>query len=338
METAFGMAANRLPRRRQHAFTLVELLVVITIIGILISLLLPAVQSAREAARRSQCLNNLKQLGLAMHLHHQAYNRFPTGGWGWKFVGEPERGTDRNQPGGWAFCLLSYIEQENLRNMGLGLSGDARTQAIIKRIGTPIAVFTCPTRRRPMTLPDKRVNNPYCTASQNQIFATEAARTDYAINCGDMSDPGYIPGPSSIAQGDDPNYSWPNTASFTGIAYVRSEVTIDEVRDGTSNTYMIGEKYLNSDRYYDGQDGADNENLYVGYDNDHYRSTHPSFGAPSQDRPGVSFYGFGSAHPGGWNVALCDGSVRTVSYSIDLTLHQRLGNRRDGQVIDNSQW
>ena len=323
---------------RRDAFTLVELLVVITIIGILISLLLPAVQAAREAARRAQCTNNLKQLGLAMHNHHQAHGRFPTGGWGWEFVGEPERGTDRRQPGGWAFCLLDYLEQENLRNMGLGLSDSARTEAIIQRIGTPLAAFICPTRRRPMVFPDQRVNHPYCTASQDEIFATEAGRTDYAINAGDMADPAYHPGPSSVAEGDDPSYNgWVNTSSFTGIAYQRSEVTIADVRDGTSNTYMIGEKYINSDCYTNGQDGADNENLYVGYDNDNFRLTHPNFGPPRQDQPGlVNGYIFGSPHPGGWNVALCDGSVRAISYSIDTTTHRWLGNRRDAQPIDAS--
>ncbi|MDZ7615573.1 MAG: DUF1559 domain-containing protein, partial [Patescibacteria group bacterium] len=129
------------------AFTLVELLVVITIIGILISLLLPAVQSAREAARRLQCANHLKQLGLACLNHEAALGYFPTGGWGWTFVGEPERGFDAKQPGGWAFNILPYLEQQALRDMGNGLSGQTRTDAITERIATPIAALNCPTRR-----------------------------------------------------------------------------------------------------------------------------------------------------------------------------------------------
>jgi len=321
--------------RMRSGFTLVELLVVITIIGILIALLLPAVQSAREAARRAQCANHLKQLGLAMLAHHEAVGHFPSGGWGWTFVGEPERGTDKNQPGGWAFNLLDYLEQSNLRQMGLGLPDSDRTDAIIKRIATPIATFNCPSRRRPLTYPDRRVNNPYRTATDDAIFATQAALTDYAINGGDHSNTKLTNGPASVAAGDAiADGDWPDMSDRNGIAHQRSEVTLAEVRDGSSNTYMIGEKYLNPDQYTTGEDGADNENLYVGVDNDHYRFTHPDFGRPRQDRPSVSLYSvFGSAHPGGWQAVFCDGSVHSISYSLDAAVHSRLGNRKDGQAV-----
>ncbi len=106
-------------------FTLVELLVVITIIGILISLLMPAVQSAREAARRVQCQNNVKQMALACLSHEQAMTFLPTDGWGWSWLGEPDRGYGIHQPGGWSYNILPFLEQGALHDLGSGTTGAA---------------------------------------------------------------------------------------------------------------------------------------------------------------------------------------------------------------------
>jgi prepilin-type processing-associated H-X9-DG protein len=106
------------------------------------------------------------------------------------------------------------------------------------------------------------------------------------------------------------------------------------VPDGLSNTYLIGEKYLNPDYYETGQDGADDQNAYVGYDGDTDRCTQLGY-PPAQDQPGLGDNdAFGSPHAAAFNAAFCDGSVHPIPYTIDLEVHRRLGNRNDGQVID----
>ncbi len=326
------MAVNRTLGRR--GFTLVELLVVIAIIGILVALLLPAVNGAREAARRLQCQNHLKQMGVATSTHMSTQNgRFPSGGWGWFWIGEPDRGTDRTQPGGWVFNLLEYVEQGNLRSLGKDLSGTARGDAIKQRCQTAVPFFNCPSRRRPQAYRDG-----FTYRHGGGTFAPgQSARTDYAINAGDPTRTQVFAGPRSLSQGDDPNYRWTDVSDHTGISYQRSEVQREHVRDGLSNTYLIGEKYLNPDAYTTGSDGADNENMYVGYDNDIYRTTHLGHPNPRMDRAGVgSTYIYGSAHASGFHMVFCDGSVHTVAYGIDREIHRRLGNRADGLAVDLS--
>ena len=325
--------------QKSTAFTLVELLVVITIIGILIALLLPAVQAAREAARQVQCKNHLKQLGLAALHHEQTHGYLPTGGWGYLWVGDADRGFDKRQPGGWLYNILPYIEQEALYDMpadGQSHRITARQRDGAAKMGeVPISAFICPSRRSAILYPRPRWQWPSVQLI-NANTTPVAAACDYAANAGDFAPVGFE-GPYSLQQGDG-NFNWSHYLPFeksTGVNYLRSEVKIADIRDGTSATYLVGEKYINADHYFTGMDSGDDSNVYEGHGVDSLRWTSLDWGEPRQDQPGVTNYGiFGSAHANGFHMAFCDGSVQMINYSIDLETHRCLGNRDDGKVVD----
>jgi len=329
--------------RRLHGFTLVELLVVIAIIGILVAMLLPAVQAAREAARRVQCTNNLKQIGLAFLNHEHAHSHFPTGGWGWRWMGDPNSGYDRNQPGGWPYNILEFVEQSSIRKLGMGKTGAALVDDLEIVHSTPVSGFNCPSRRSAAALPYVIDRGEGWNGFNNLHDPPQVCvRGDYAANGGASS--AHAPeGPTTLEAGQARTGPW---YVHTGIVSETSLVTMAEVVDGTSNTYLAGERNINPDDYFTGLAAADDQNLYVGCDIDTLRwtcgsptSTDCAGYQPFQDTPGVSTrFQFGSAHAAGFQVVLCDGSVRTISYSIDVIVHRDLGNCRDGHPIDSSKF
>jgi prepilin-type N-terminal cleavage/methylation domain-containing protein/prepilin-type processing-associated H-X9-DG protein len=330
---------SRLTHRQSAGFTLVELLVVITIIGILIALLLPAVQAAREAARRMQCSNNLKQLSLGMLNHEAQLGYLPTNGFhpsgvGAWWVGEPDRGFGDRQYGGWFYNVLPFIEQQAAHDVGAGQSDPVRRSLCAKQVGKAVAAGNCPSRRPPATYGlGPYYNNNYW---QNIDKPAGLAKLDYAVNAGSTP------------------FQWAvdaaGFAQHTGISYGRSMVKIADIRDGTSNTYAAGEKYMSPDGYTP-QDGVmaswgDNACAYSAHDWSTTRYTYydPITPAnsyiPRQDQAGLvsasTEAAFGSAHSSGFNISFCDGSVRSISYSIDPRIHSYLGNRQDGEAIDAS--
>lgn len=338
------MLKKKIMLTRRHGFpagfTLVELLVVIAIIGILVSLLLPAVQSAREAARRTQCVNNLKQTGLAWHNHLSSHGFFPGGGWGATWVPDPDLGTGENQPGGWVYQQLPFMEEQALHQSGAGTTGEQKKTFVEGIMATPVAAMNCPTRR------DSKPYTNYSTTIQGHR-ATLVARTDYAANAGDHTwSESYTAEPSSIEQFQSGQYKIPDemiAQTWTGVCFEFSELSDRMIVDGLSKTYMVGEKYLNPDNYDTGADPSDDWSMVSGHQDDQHRvsghidpnNSSARYYPPRRDQPGYSGrVEFGSAHASTWQVVLCDGAVKSMTYSIDPEVHRRLCHREDEQPFE----
>ncbi|HEV3440561.1 MAG TPA: DUF1559 domain-containing protein [Gemmata sp.] len=304
-----GLSSSR-QTRSHRAFSLIELLVVIAIVAILIGLLLPAVQKVREAMARIQCANNLKQLALAWHNYHDVYHQLPMGGRSWPdpptylSPGVPAIGAQ--QKGGWGFQILPFIEQGNL---WVGGGGVTIAQCQINAIGaTPIPTFFCPVRRSPTLLPPTNMTT-YDIESGPGLGWSEFTHcpSDYAANGGPYRQNGII-------------------------APLPTVITFDMITDGLTQTLLLGDKQLDLSRL--GTYQLDDDQGYTaGWDWDTVR---PSQLPPAPDghwNRGYSDDRFGSSHVNGCNFALCDGSIRQISYSVDPVTFQLLGSRNDGQVV-----
>jgi prepilin-type N-terminal cleavage/methylation domain-containing protein/prepilin-type processing-associated H-X9-DG protein len=345
---------RRLIVRKQtasHGFTLVELLIVISIIGVLVALLMPAINAARESGRRAQCMNNAAQLAKACAQHETAQTCFPGGGWGWGWTGDADGGVGMHQPGGWIYNILPYIDQADMHDLGKGLGtgkvGDgAKNSFHTQRVGKPLSITICPTRR------SVRAFTCSTTGFINFSPPTPAlvGRSDYASNGGDiLSNPGTIgvwsspcggspecgpaspPDDTALAQAKDVVNKYNNSYGPTGIDFPLSSLTSASVKTGASYCYLLGEKSLDPGGYTTGTSKGDTQNEYVGHGQDIARWV---VNLPIQDSTvKVDATAFGSAHSAGFNMAFCDGSVRKMNYSIDLAIHRQLGNRL-GTAVD----
>jgi prepilin-type N-terminal cleavage/methylation domain-containing protein len=342
--------------KRKNGFTLVELLVVIAIIGVLVALLLPAIQAAREAARRSQCSNQLRQIGLSWQMHHDANGFFPSAGWGYRWIGDPDRGFGKSQPGSWAYSILPYMEAGNIHQLGAGLTGTAKRDALTKLAETPVETFYCPSRR-----PAAAYRNADEGAGPNLNYnfgnPPTIARTDYAANLGPNPAGFGVPasvkfqwgaGPTVTDAEQNTGFEFDKFDAFTwlqGVTYQRSEIQIKHITDGTSNTYMVGEKWINPDFYlggnaanFDSKDIGDDQGAWISDDLDNNRLTGPatySYANPLPDQPGVEWYrAFGSAHPSTFFMVTCDASVHGMNYDIDPVVHHALGTRSGGETVN----
>lgn len=332
----------------RSGFSLIELLIVIGIIGMLVQLALPAVEMARESARRVHCLNNLRQLGVASQLHIDSQGHFPSGGWTHVWVGDPDRGFSEKQPGGWCYNLLPFIEEEPLRSLpSLAQSENERLELTRQMYETPVAAYFCPSRRLvrpyPFTRKDTLIN------SNNPSYA---GRTDYAANMGSRTPTDQrARGPKTLVEADlwvkgsDPLTSWVAT-KHDGLVHQRSTVAVRQVTDGLSKTFLFGEKFLSPDQYKTGKANGDDHGIFSGFDRDTSRSTNrlhppmrdkvvPEFWLPVGDSAQVTDWNFGGAHPPGVNFVMGDGSARLFSYDIDINAYSALGTRNGEEVMSD---
>jgi prepilin-type N-terminal cleavage/methylation domain-containing protein len=356
---------------RRPSFTLIELLVVIAIIAVLIGLLLPAVQKVRESASRTQCQNNLKQLGIAIHSFHDTYGQFPTSGSDWhhgiayQANNQPYRSD--LQSAGWLYQILPFIEQEPLyyltdvsgaNKVTLGpplyQAGSYMTRVDIDPAGTrggplnnttTVKIYFCPSRRRALLYDGwRRVKADYAAALPGPNVPYQGWENPENTFWGDGMRFGII------SRGLDSNGDRPSARM--------ASIMMTNVRDGLSNTICVAEKFISTFDYTNWSFSED-KGAFHGFDNGYVRSTvavnvmqgvtiasdDPVLSNPMRDAPihrtGTSgtvgwrsAFLFGSPHPSGINAMMGDGSVRGISYNVKPQVFNALGHIADGSTID----
>ena len=298
---------------RRSAFTLVELLVVIAIIGVLVGLLLPAIQAARESARRAQCTNNLKQIALGVHSYHDAHNAFPLGSGNISWDYPPAYSFD------WLARTLPYLEQENVSSQ-MDLDApyyvpDAPGVNNNKFMKTQFEWAQCP------STPDLPAFGSCCA---NIPGIEDAAITSYAATSTHL------------------RVLYAETLQGSGIIYNDAEHSFKDVSDGTSQTILASETYFNDD--LNAKDWlSDYGDAYCPGGGCHLASMwafanfQTTFFGINQ-RPGYAGSGVDSFHPGGANFAMADGSIHFISESIEQTTLDALTTRDGGEVIGEGEF
>jgi prepilin-type N-terminal cleavage/methylation domain-containing protein len=326
---------------RRAAFTLIELLCVIAIIGLVIALLLPAVQSAREASRRMQCANNLKQMGLGEAVHERTYRFFATNAC--------EEWQPSNIRANWPVQLLPYIDEAALFERWARISGYNGQQPqggdLRPVFSFPVKGFYCPTRRAPEAYP-----YTYYGGAFANFYKPTMCKIDYALNGGNLHFVGtattaHVPRKDLGLWDSNFELTWDPVRQQASSRVVAAKVRAKDIRDGLSKTYMIGEKTVVADKYTDGGSVGDgtiwqcrdqqcirNGDLPPSRDplkNPTYPYSVDGFDCGAD----YSCMQFGSAHAKCWQAVFCDGSVHQLLYSIDHSIHKALVTRAGGETV-----
>jgi prepilin-type N-terminal cleavage/methylation domain-containing protein/prepilin-type processing-associated H-X9-DG protein len=320
--------------RQTRGFTLVELLVVIAIIGILVALLLPAVQAAREAARRSQCSNNIRQLALALHNHYDAKKRFPHGTYNYidSYMSQPPPYNDKQNRRCWLHDTMAYFEENSLYIEFDAYMKTGGMALFFPKANTIIPTLMCPSD--PTNPKTKTWNQggaqPVCGGYPPEL--SQGFSGNYVACAGDR-----------YFNGSDPVSGYLDSAKLNGLFFAVSKVKFKDVTDGTAKTAMLSELILSPDntandirgRYYNPSHGGVNfTTLYTPntFVPDHLTwSSDPVPEAPCEDYSTEMYVIARSYHPGGVNFAMADGSVHFIASEIDSVVYRTLGSRAGGE-------
>ena len=296
---------------RRRGFTLVELLVVIAIIGILIALLLPAVQAAREAARRASCSNNLKQIGLGLHMYHDTFRRLPPGWWGF----DPSTGGPHwfGLPGwAWSAAILPYMEQtavhESLVHFDLPITDPANDAARV----TVLEIYRCPSDNAPETFELQDDSGAGAPCFGSPPFPVELATNNYLGVFGTVDFHLVCPGTACVGN---------------GTLVLNQGMRFAAIRDGLSNTLAVGERC--SER-------APSTWVGVVTCGEHAPARVcgvASYPPNSEEQPLHYFHNFSSRHPSGTQFLAADGSVKLIAETIDESTYHALSTRNAGDIV-----
>ena len=326
-------------RGRSNGFTLVELLVVIAIIGILIGLLMPAVQQVREAARRTECLNNLRQIGLSTSMYHGTYRAFPPARYEPAMIPTLNTACGGEEPS-WFVRIMPFLEENNFyQEWELSLPYTSHPAETTYR---PVPTFLCPSRRSVdnAVVEDANVDGtstlPCGCGGVSSVLVVGGASGDYGGNHGDPS-PGSVGWATDYWRGGNGTGVIISSRGICDKPFGPPKTWIDRIRmkdvtDGSSNTILAGELHI--------PDGRLNQMPWNGpMFNGEDLAAFARIGGPtvpllqSHQEPNA-ILGFGSSHPQVVNFAMTDGSTRNFSFQLDTTTLGQLCHRNDGQVIN----